>query len=88
MSIIVLLACCFAAVGASKDFIGHFVDMVLVLLVVLVPWTAINLIDFYAIHKGKYDIQSIFRSTAASTAATTRRRCWPTRSASRCRSRS
>ncbi|MGX9379676.1 purine-cytosine permease family protein [Pseudomonas sp. JQ36] len=61
ISIIVLLACCFAAVGASKDFIGHFVDMVLVLLVVLVPWTAINLIDFYAIHKGKYDIQSIFQ---------------------------
>jgi NCS1 family nucleobase:cation symporter-1 len=61
ISIIVLLACCFAAVGASADFIGHFVDMVLVLLVVLVPWTAINLIDFYAIHKGQYDIHSIFQ---------------------------
>jgi NCS1 family nucleobase:cation symporter-1 len=60
LSVIVLGACCFAAVGASADFIGHFVDMVLVLLVVLVPWTAINLIDFYAIHKGKYDIDSIF----------------------------
>ncbi|MNO46078.1 Permease for cytosine/purine, uracil, thiamine, allantoin [compost metagenome] len=35
--------------------------MVLVLLVVLVPWTAINLIDFYVIHKGDYDIQSIFK---------------------------
>ena len=35
-------------------------DLVLALLVVLVPWTAINLIDFYVIHKGKYDIQSIF----------------------------
>ncbi len=32
-----------------------------VLLVVLVPWTAINMIDFYVIHKGKYDIESIFR---------------------------
>ena len=61
ISLIVLLACCFAAVGASSDFIGHFVDMVLVLLVVLAPWTAINLIDFYAIHKGKYDIASIFQ---------------------------
>ena len=61
ISIIVLAACSIAAVFASQDFIGHFVDMVLVLLVVLVPWTAINLIDFYAIHKGKYDIASIFR---------------------------
>jgi NCS1 family nucleobase:cation symporter-1 len=61
LSVIVLAACCFAAVGASANFIGHFVDMVLVLLVVLVPWTAINLIDFYAIHKGQYDIGSIFK---------------------------
>lgn len=61
LSLIVLVACSVVAVFASSDFIGHFVDMVLVLLVVLVPWTAINLIDFYAIHKGEYDIQSIFK---------------------------
>ena len=61
LSLLVLAACCVVAVFASADFIGHFVDMVLVLLVVLVPWTAINLIDFYAIHKGDYDIQSIFK---------------------------
>ncbi|SME96836.1 Purine-cytosine permease and related proteins [Pseudomonas sp. LAMO17WK12:I1] len=61
ISIRVLAACAIAAVFASKEFIGHFVDMVLVLLVVLVPCTAINLIDFYAIHNGKHDIASIFR---------------------------
>jgi NCS1 family nucleobase:cation symporter-1 len=61
LSLLVLAGCCVVAVFASADFIGHFVDMVLVLLVVLVPWTAINLIDFYAIHKGDYDIQSIFK---------------------------
>ncbi|PLV17310.1 purine-cytosine permease family protein [Pseudomonas guariconensis] len=61
LSLVVLAACCMVAVFASADFIGHFVDMVLVLLVVLVPWTAINLIDFYVIHKGDYDIQSIFK---------------------------
>ncbi|WP_449433686.1 purine-cytosine permease family protein [Pseudomonas putida] len=61
LSLIVLAGCSVVAVFASADFIGHFVDMVLVLLVVLVPWTAINLIDFYAIHKGDYDIQSIFK---------------------------
>lgn len=61
LSVIVLAGCCVMAVSAAADFIGHFVDLVLALLVVLVPWTAINLIDFYAIHKGKYDIASIFR---------------------------
>ncbi|MGW1444643.1 purine-cytosine permease family protein [Serratia rhizosphaerae] len=62
LSVLVLLACCIAAIYSSADFIGHFVDLVLALLVVLVPWTAINLIDFYAIHKGQYDIDSIFRA--------------------------
>jgi len=60
-SVVILAACCYAAIGASSNFVGHFVDLVLALLVVLVPWTAINLIDFYVIHKGSYDIGSIFR---------------------------
>lgn len=47
---------------ASTNFVGNLVDLVLALLVVLVPWTAIDLIDFYVIHKGKYDIQSIFQA--------------------------
>lgn len=62
LSVLVLIFCCVAAIYTSKDFIGHFVDLVLALLVVLVPWTAINLIDFYAIHKGHYDINSIFQA--------------------------
>lgn len=62
LSIMVLVCCCIAAIYSSADFIGHFVDLVLALLVVLVPWTAINLIDFYAIHKGQYDINSIFQA--------------------------
>ncbi|MFL6682886.1 purine-cytosine permease family protein [Paraburkholderia graminis] len=61
LSIVILLACCYGAIGASTNFVGNLVDLVLALLVVLVPWTAINLIDFYVIHKGKYDIQSIFQ---------------------------
>ena len=61
LSVIVLICCVAAAIFASADFISHFIDLVLALLVVLVPWTAINLIDFYAIHKGNYDINSIFQ---------------------------
>ncbi|MBK0002006.1 cytosine permease [Erwinia sp. S38] len=61
LSAIALVICSVAAIFASADFISHFVDLVLALLVVLVPWTAINLIDFYAIHKGNYDISSIFQ---------------------------
>jgi purine-cytosine permease-like protein len=62
VSIVIFSACCYAAIGASTNFVGNLVDLVLALLVVLVPWTAINLIDFYVIHKGKYDIRSIFEA--------------------------
>ncbi len=60
LSVVIFVACCYAAIGASTDFVAQLVNLVLALLVVLVPWTAINLIDFYMIHKGKYDIESIF----------------------------
>ena len=60
LSVAVIIASTYFAIGASDDFISHFVDIVLALLVVLVPWTAINLIDFYLIHRGQYDLSSIF----------------------------
>jgi NCS1 family nucleobase:cation symporter-1 len=62
LSVVLLVACCYGAIGASTNFVANLVDLVLALLVVLVPWTTINLIDFYVIHKGKYDIQSIFEA--------------------------
>ncbi|NIE69006.1 cytosine permease [Burkholderia sp. Ax-1719] len=61
-SVVILVSCCYAAIGASTNFVSNLVDLVLALLVVLVPWTAINLIDFYVIHKGKYDVASIFEA--------------------------
>jgi NCS1 family nucleobase:cation symporter-1 len=48
------------ALNASADFIGQFIGLILALLLVLVPWASINLIDFYLIKKGEYDIASIF----------------------------
>ncbi|WP_405636004.1 cytosine permease [Streptomyces sp. NBC_00056] len=40
--------------------VSSFVNLVLVLLVVLVPWTAINLIDFYLVHHGRYALGDLF----------------------------
>ena len=62
MSSIVLIASCLVAVGASSDFISQFIGLILSLLLVLVPWASINLIDFYLIKRGCYDIASIFRA--------------------------
>jgi NCS1 family nucleobase:cation symporter-1 len=52
--------CGVVALNASADFIGQFIGLILALLLVLVPWASINLIDFYLIKKGEYDIASIF----------------------------
>ncbi|NUR06862.1 MAG: cytosine permease [Nocardioidaceae bacterium] len=60
LSVAVMAVSAYVAIGVSGNFISHFVDIVLALLVVLVPWTAINLIDFYLIHRGNYDLDSIF----------------------------
>jgi purine-cytosine permease-like protein len=40
VSVIIFTACCYAAIGASTNFVGNLVDLVLALLVVLVPWTS------------------------------------------------
>jgi NCS1 family nucleobase:cation symporter-1 len=56
------------AVGLAVSIIGqaHFLDnymnFLYVLLYVLVPWTAINLVDYYLIHHGSYDVASFVKA--------------------------
>ena len=42
------------------DYLGSFNNFVLLMLYFLVPWTAVNLVDFYAVRHGKYAITEIF----------------------------
>ena len=63
-TIVALVLFGFALTGAilSKDaFIANYEDFILLLLYVLVPWTAINLVDYYLLRHGKYDVESFFR---------------------------
>ncbi|WP_437879942.1 purine-cytosine permease family protein [Pseudomonas sp. LRF_L74] len=62
LSGVILLGCCLTALSASADFVSHFIGLILALLLVLVPWASINLIDFYLIKRGQYDIASIFKA--------------------------
>ncbi|MGC7840951.1 purine-cytosine permease family protein [Pseudomonas wayambapalatensis] len=59
---VILLGCGLVALNASAGFIGQFIGLILALLLVLVPWASINLVDFYLIKKGEYDIASFFRA--------------------------
>ncbi len=55
LSIAVLIA-----LFASQNFLNAFKNFVLLLLMVFTPWSAINLIDFYAISKENVDIPALY----------------------------
>lgn len=59
MSAAVLLGCLGVAT-LSTDFVSSFIGFVIALMVVLAPWVTINLVDFYWLKKGRYDIASFF----------------------------
>jgi nucleobase:cation symporter-1, NCS1 family len=50
-----------AALFGRAAFMSNYENFILLLLYVLVPWTAINLVDYYLLRRGKYDVDSFFR---------------------------
>ena len=48
------------ALFAAANFLATYTDFILLLLYVLVPWTAINLVDFYLVRHGNYDVAAFF----------------------------
>ena len=43
-----------------QNFLGDYGNFLVILLYFLIPWTAINLVDFYIVRRGNYAIQEIF----------------------------
>ncbi|GBR48580.1 purine-cytosine permease family protein [Neokomagataea thailandica] len=62
ISLITLILALFMALFLSKSFLGFYASLLDVLMAVLVPWTAINLLDFYWLHRGKYNVADFFRA--------------------------
>ena len=48
------------ALASSADFVHRFEDLLAVLLYLLTPWTAINLVDYFRVRKGHYSVREIF----------------------------
>jgi nucleobase:cation symporter-1, NCS1 family len=44
-----------------KGFVTKLSDFLDVLLVIFIPWSAVNLTDWFAVRRGRYDVQSFFR---------------------------
>jgi NCS1 family nucleobase:cation symporter-1 len=49
------------AVAASEDLLATFTNVILFVLYLLVPWTAINLTDYYIVRRGRYSIPELFK---------------------------
>jgi nucleobase:cation symporter-1, NCS1 family len=48
-----------------KTFLNSFENFINVLLFFFVPWSVINLIDFYIVKKGRYDVKSFFSASGS-----------------------
>ena len=46
---------------ASESFLGDFADFLLVILYLFIPWTAVNLTDYFIVRRGHYAIAEIFK---------------------------
>ncbi|MGE4480601.1 purine-cytosine permease family protein [Acidocella sp.] len=59
-AIIITLVGLAIALFAAGNFLANYTNFILLLLYVLVPWTAINLVDFYLVRHGDYDVNAFF----------------------------
>ena len=41
---------------ASEDFLGNFENFLLLVLYLFIPWTAVNLVDYFIVRRGHYAI--------------------------------
>jgi NCS1 family nucleobase:cation symporter-1 len=48
------------ALLSAEDFLANYANFLALLLCVLIPWTAVNLVDFYLLRHGDYDIDALF----------------------------
>lgn len=47
-------------IGGQGNFLSLFVNFILFISYFLIPWTAINLVDYYLLRRGEYSVKDIF----------------------------
>lgn len=52
------------ALAASADFLNNFKNFVLLLLAAFVPWSAVNLVDYYLVSRERVDIPALYDASA------------------------
>ena len=49
------------ALLATENFLANFNNFLLLVLYLFIPWTAVNLVDYYVVRRGHYAIAEIFK---------------------------
>ncbi len=62
VSVALALVAVVMAFFSGPRFMAVYTDFLLLLLYVMVPWTAINLVDYYLIQHGDYDVASFLKA--------------------------
>lgn len=57
---VTFLAGLIIALAGYSSFLNNFTNFLLVLAFIFIPWTAVNLADFYLVRRGQYDPRSFF----------------------------
>jgi len=60
LTILLFLCSLATALLGKASFMANYEDFILLLLYVLVPWTAINLVDYYFLRHAVYDVDAFF----------------------------
>lgn len=58
--LVIAAAAFIGSILSTGEFLANFGSFLVVLLYVLVPWTAVNLVDYYFVRRGHYAIRDIF----------------------------
>jgi nucleobase:cation symporter-1, NCS1 family len=61
ISLVIFALSLTGALLGKNSFMVNYENFILLLLYVLVPWTAINLVDYYLLRHAQYDVDSFFR---------------------------
>ncbi len=56
----IFVASTLLAIFGAGNFMNNYENFLLLLLYLFIPWTAINLTDFYFVRQGRYDINGFF----------------------------
>ena len=57
-AVLLAIAVFVVSTTVSDNFVTNYTNFILVLAYLLVPWSIINLVDYYLVHKGSYDPES------------------------------